>query len=88
MTKIKLRELPCVSRRCLFVITFEKNRDPLPNPNGEFSASVLSQAIVAANQEVVQYLYNHDVLTKRSESFKKNNVYYNKLRAQMGENNL
>ena len=64
---------------------FRRKKDPLPNPNGELSVSIPSQAIAIANREVELVQSRCSDKQKRKRNFKKNNVYDDKLRAQMGK---
>jgi len=64
---------------------FWRKKNPLPNPLGELSATIPSCSIAAANCEVEIVQSRFSDKQKRKRNFKKNNVFNEKLRAQMGK---
>ena len=59
-------------------------KNTLPNPNGSLLSRVLPRAIIAANSEIKLVQSAAQIpTTKRKRKFAKNNIYDDKLRAEM-----
>jgi len=71
------------------ILNYFSRKNTLLNPNGSLSSKVPPRAIIAANREIelVQSAARTPTTSfyKRKRKFAKNNVYDDKLRAEMGK---